>query len=129
VTLTLREGFTWVRTGAGDPWRRGEQLGWAVVGVGLEGAALAAAVHAVGGPVPLLTTASVYAGLHLLWSVLPATGAPGAAEVALVLALSALGTPLAGACAAALVFRLLTFWIPAVLGGLLSARFEHRFGA
>jgi glycosyltransferase 2 family protein len=71
----------------------------------------------------------VYGGLHLLWSVLPVTAAPGAAEVALLLALTALGVPLAGACAAALVFRLLVFWVPALGGALLSARFEHRLGA
>jgi glycosyltransferase 2 family protein len=95
----------------------------------LEASALAAALHAVGGNVPLLATATVYAALHLLWSVLPVTAAPGAAEVAVVLALTTLGAPLAGACAAALVFRLLVFWVPALVGTLLSVRFEHRFGA
>ncbi|MGY1641918.1 phosphatase PAP2 family protein [Geodermatophilus sp. SYSU D00703] len=116
------------RDGATLPWHRGAQLGWSVVGVALEGAALAAAVHAVGAPVPLLATATVYAGVHLLWSLLPAAGAPGAAEVTLLLALTALGAPLADACAAALVFRLLVFWIPAVVGTLLSPGLEHRFG-
>jgi undecaprenyl-diphosphatase len=129
VTRTLRNGLVRMRRGEGDPWRRGGQLGWTMLAVALEGAALAAAMHAVGASVPLLATATVYAGLHLLWSVLPVTSAPGAAEVALLLALTALGAPLASACAAALVFRLLTFWVPAVLGFLLTARFEHRFGA
>ncbi|SHN78328.1 Lysylphosphatidylglycerol synthase TM region, partial [Geodermatophilus obscurus] len=122
----LRSGLTAPRRAR---WLPGAQLGWTAMGVALEGAALAAAVHAVGGSVPLLATAAVYGGLHLLWSVLPATGAPGAAEVALVLALTTLGAPLAGACAAALVFRSLVFWVPALVGTLLSARFEHRFGA
>jgi undecaprenyl-diphosphatase len=49
--------------------------------------------------------------------------------VTLLLALTALGAPLADACAAALPFRLLVFWLPAVVGTLLAARFEHRFGA
>jgi undecaprenyl-diphosphatase len=121
-----------LRTLGRGPERTGTglaQAGWSVVGVALEGAALAAAMHAVGASLPVLATASVYAGLHLLWALLPATGAPGAAEVTLLLALTALGAPLADACAAALAFRLLVFWIPAVLGTLLSARFEHRFGA
>ncbi|RBY82894.1 hypothetical protein DQ238_02485 [Geodermatophilus sp. TF02-6] len=126
VTRVLRDGLASARR---TPRRRGAQLGWSAAGVALEGAALAAAVHAVGGSVPLLATAAVYGGLHLLWSVLPVTAAPGAAEVSLVLALTALGAPLASACAAAVVFRLLVFWVPAVLGWLLSARFEHRFGA
>jgi len=126
VARVLRRGLTVPRRAV---WLRGEQLGWTAAGVALEGAALAAAVHAVGGSVPLLATAAVYGGLHLLWSVLPVTAAPGAAEVALLLALTALGVPLAGACAAALVFRLLVFWVPALGGALLSARFEHRLGA
>ncbi len=126
VTLTLRGGLAAPRRAL---WMRGAQLGWTAAGVALEGAALAAAMHAVGGSVPLLATATVYAGLHLLWSVLPVAGAPGAAEVALVLALTALGAPLAGACAAAFAFRLLVFWGPALVGAVLSARFDHRFGA
>jgi undecaprenyl-diphosphatase len=52
---------------------------------------------------------------------------PGAADVALLLALTALGAPLASACAGVIAFRLLTFWIPAALGSLLVARFEYRF--
>ena len=83
-------------------------------------------MHAVGGNVPLPTTVAVYAALHLLWSVVPVTGMPGAADVSLLLGLMALGAPLAPACAAVAAFRLLTFWIPAGLGALLSARFEHR---
>jgi glycosyltransferase 2 family protein len=120
---------TLARVPAGVPWRRGAQFGWSTAGVVLEAGALAAAMHAAGGSVAVLATASVYAALHLLWSVLPMTGAPGAAEVALLLALTALGAPLASACAAALVFRVLTFWLPAALGWLLTARLEHRFGA
>ena len=129
VGTALRSALTPPRRSAGDraTWRRGAQLGWAVLGVTLEASALAAALHAVGGDVPLLATATVYGGLHLLWSVLPVTGVPGAADIALVLALTALGAPLASACAGVVAFRLLTFWVPAALGSLLSARLEHRF--
>jgi undecaprenyl-diphosphatase len=76
--------------------------------------------------VPVLDTVAVYAALRLLWSLLPVTAAPGAADVALLLPLTALGAPLASACAAVVTFRLLTFWVPAALGAVLSARFEHR---
>lgn len=110
-----------------DPWRRGAQFAWAATAVVLEGATLAAALHGVGGQVPVLATATVYAALHLLWSAVPITGAPGAADVALLLALTSLGAPLAAAVAGVVTFRLLTFWIPAALGALLSGRFEHRF--
>ncbi|WP_167760514.1 hypothetical protein [Blastococcus sp. CT_GayMR16] len=68
----------------------------------------------------------MYAALNLVWSLVPVTGAPGAADVALLLALMAVGAPLASACAAVVTLRLLTFWIPAALGALLSAGFEHR---
>jgi undecaprenyl-diphosphatase len=127
VTQTLRDAMAQGRHGAAptSSWSWWPQLGWSVLGVTLEAAALATALHAVGGDVPLLATATVYAALHLLWSVLPVTGMPGAADVSLILALTALGAPLASACAGVLVFRLLTFWIPAGLGALLSARFEH----
>ena len=129
VATSLRHALTPARGSGTDrsPWRRGAQLGWAVLGVTLEASALAAALHAVGGDVPLLATATVYGALHLLWSVLPVTGVPGAADVALLLALTALGAPLASACAGVVVFRLLTFWVPAALGALLPARLEQRF--
>ncbi|MCF6746654.1 phosphatase PAP2 family protein [Blastococcus sp. KM273128] len=110
----------------GVPRRRGAQLAWTVTGVFLEAAVLAAALHSVGGEVALLATAGVYGVLHLLWSVVPATAAPGAAEVALLLALTALAAPLGAACAAVVLFRLLTFWLPAATGAGLTTRFEHR---
>jgi undecaprenyl-diphosphatase len=126
---TLRGVLSRGDGGTGRPALRGwgAQVAWSSLAVALEAAALGAALHSVGGEVALVTTASVYAALHLLWTVLPATGAPGAADVALLLVLTALGAPLPSACAAVVVFRLLTFWIPAALGVLLSARFEHRF--
>jgi undecaprenyl-diphosphatase len=117
------------RDAARRPWNwrtEAAQLGWAVLALVLEAATLAAALHGVGGRVPILATVTVSAALRLLWSVVPATGAPGAAEAALVLALAALGGPLASACAAVVTFRLLTFWIPAASGALLSGAFEHR---
>jgi glycosyltransferase 2 family protein len=114
-------------TGPGDtPWRLGSQLGWSVLAVVLEAATLASAVHAVGGHLPLLETVSVYAVLHLLWSIVPVTGTPGAADLVLLLALAAIGAPLAAACAAVLVFRLMTFWLPAAAGAALGGRFERR---
>ena len=129
VTLTLRAALDGHRDG-GSPsarWPWWPQVAWSVLAVALEAATLAAALHAVGGDVPLLATVTVYAVLHLLWSVVPATGMPGAADVALLLVLASSGAPLASACAGVVAFRLLTFWIPAGLGSLLVARFEHRF--
>lgn len=129
VRRAVRELLRIRRPGSGrSRWRRGAQLAWSVAGIFLEAAVLAAALHSVGGEVALLATATVYGALHLLWAVLPVTAAPGAADLALLLALTALGAPLASACAGVLVFRLLAFWLPAAIGSLLTGRFEHRFG-
>jgi glycosyltransferase 2 family protein len=129
VARAVRElvSFRRPRTERGA-WRRGAQLSWSVAAILLEAAVLAAAVHGVGGDVPLLATAAVYAVVHLLWALVPVTAAPGAADVALLLTLTALGAPLASACAAVFVFRLVIFWLPAAAGALLTGRFEHRFG-
>ena len=109
-----------------DPWSWAAQVGWSVLGVALEAATLVAALEAVGARVPVLDAVTVYAVLRLLWSLAPVTGAPGAADVALLLALTALGAPLASACAGVVTLRLLTFWIPAALGSMLSAGLELR---
>jgi undecaprenyl-diphosphatase len=129
VPRAVRELVTPRRPGAErGTWRRGAQLGWSMAAILLEAAVLAAALHGVGGDVPLLATATVYAVLHLLWALVPVTAAPGAADVALLLALTGLGAPLASACAAVFVFRLVIFWLPSAAGALLTSRFEHRFG-
>ncbi|MFQ1002378.1 phosphatase PAP2 family protein [Modestobacter sp. SSW1-42] len=99
--------------------------GWSAAGIALEGAALAAALHAVGAHVPLLASTTVYAVLRLLWVLVPALSLPGAGEVLLLLALPALGAPLADACAAVLLYRSLAFWLP-VGGGALLIRSARR---
>ena len=128
ITLTLRDAMRGGRGTGGPPrWNWWRPVGWSALGLTLEAAVLAAALHAVGGRIPLLTTAAVYAALQLLWSVVPAAGMPGAADVALLLVFASLGAPLAAACAGVITFRLLTFWIPGWLGSLFVARFEYRF--
>jgi undecaprenyl-diphosphatase len=102
------------------------QLAWAVLMIALEAATLAAAVHAVAADVPVVTAASGYALLRLLWTLLPAAGAPGMAELGLLLLLTALGAPLTDACAAVLIFRVPLFWVPAAIGLALERRFERR---
>ena len=94
-------------------------VAWSAAGIALEGAALAAALHAVGADVPLLASTTVYAVLRLLWVLVPELALPGAGEVALLLALTALGAPLADGCAAVLVYRLLAFWLPVTGGAVL----------
>jgi uncharacterized membrane protein YbhN (UPF0104 family) len=110
----------------GDPWTWAAQVGWSALGLVLEATTLVAALEGVGAGVPILDAVTVYAVLRLIWSLVPVLGAPGAADVALLLTLTALGAPLASACAAVVTLRLLTFWIPAALGSLLSGGFEDR---
>jgi len=102
--------------------------GWSAAGIALEGAALAAALHAVGADVPLLASTAVYAVLRLLWVLVPELSLPGAGEVLLLLALTSLGAPLADACAAVLLYRLLAFWLP-VGGGALVIRTSRQHAA
>lgn len=104
------------------PQRWAAQVGWAAAATALEAAALACAVQAAGGRAAVLAVAAGYAGLRLLWTALPATGLPGAAEAALLALLVALGVPLADACAAVLIGRALTFWLPAVTGTVRARR-------
>ena len=107
---------------ATPPQRWTVQIGWAALGTALEVAALACAVEAAGGRAAVLAVAAGYATLRVLWTVLPPTALPGAAEAALVALLVALGVPLADACAAVLIARALTFWIPAALGAVTARR-------
>ncbi len=98
------------------------QIGWAALGTALEAAALACAVQAAGGQAAVLAVAAGYATLRLVWTALPLTALPGAAEAALVALLVALGVPLADACAAVLIARALVFWFPAALGAVIVRR-------
>jgi undecaprenyl-diphosphatase len=101
-------------------------VAWSAAGIVVETAGLAIALHGVGGQVPVPVTAAVYTVLRLAWAALPVAGAPGLGEASLTLALTSLGEPLATACAGVLVFRLLFFWVPALLGSVLAARFSRR---
>ncbi|MGY2003692.1 phosphatase PAP2 family protein [Blastococcus sp. SYSU DS1024] len=104
------------------PPRWAAQVGWAATATALEAAVLVCAVEAAGGRAAVLAVAAGYAGLRLLWTALPLTGLPGAAEAALLALLVALGVPLADACAAVLITRALTFWFPAALGAVTARR-------
>ncbi|NYJ08749.1 phosphatase PAP2 family protein [Petropleomorpha daqingensis] len=116
----------WRDDGPADLRSWAAQLAWTALGILLEASALAAALHGLRGDIPVLTTAALYTVLRLLWAGLPVLGAPGLAEAALLLALTAAGAPSAAAGGAVLAVRVLTFWLPAVLGWALSGRLEHR---
>jgi len=103
-------------------------VGWSALGTALEGGALAAALHAVGADVPLLASSAAYAVLRLVWTLVPELALPGAGEVALLLAMTALGAPLADACAAVLFYRALAFWLPVGIGALVLRSAQRHGG-
>ncbi|WP_409329846.1 phosphatase PAP2 family protein [Trujillonella humicola] len=109
----------WVRPDRLPP-RWPALLGWAALVVALEAAVLACALQAAGGRPAVLGVVAGYAALRLVWTVLPLTALPGAAEAALVLLLTALGAPPAPACAAVLLTRVLLFWVPAAVGAAVD---------
>ncbi|MGY1739616.1 MULTISPECIES: phosphatase PAP2 family protein [unclassified Blastococcus] len=109
----------------GFPARWAPVTGWSAVAVGLEAAVLVCAVEAAGGRPAVLAVGAGWAALRLLWAAVPVTGLPGAAEAALLLLLTALGAPVAAACAAVLITRVLTFWLPAALGAGVERAAEH----
>lgn len=77
---------------------------------------LAACIRALGGSVPIASTAVVYLTGSALGSAVPTPGGIGAVEAALSAGLTAAGLPGATAVSAVLLFRILTFWLPIPVG-------------
>jgi len=77
---------------------------------------LAACIRALGGSVPIASTAVVYLTGSALGSAVPTPGGLGAVEAALSAGLTAAGLPGATAVSAVLLYRTLTFWLPVPLG-------------
>jgi uncharacterized membrane protein YbhN (UPF0104 family)/tRNA A-37 threonylcarbamoyl transferase component Bud32 len=77
---------------------------------------LDASVRALGGSLPLASIAVVYLTGNAIGSVVPTPGGLGAVELALSAGLGAAGLPGTAAISAVLLFRTLTFWLPAPVG-------------
>jgi uncharacterized membrane protein YbhN (UPF0104 family) len=77
---------------------------------------LAACIRALGGSIPIASTAVVYLTGSALGSAVPTPGGIGAVEAALSAGLTAAGLPGATAVSAVLLFRILTFWLPIPVG-------------
>jgi uncharacterized membrane protein YbhN (UPF0104 family) len=87
---------------------------------------LAASVRAVGyAHVPLASIAVVYLAGNAAGSFIPTPGGIGAVETALSLALAGAGLTAAAAITAVLLFRTVTFWLPA-LAGWVSLHYLQR---
>ncbi|HTO01637.1 MAG TPA: lysylphosphatidylglycerol synthase transmembrane domain-containing protein, partial [Microthrixaceae bacterium] len=79
---------------------------------------LYASVRAYGEDLPIAAAAAVYLGAGILGTVAPTPGGIGAVEAALIAGLSAVGIPPGPALLAALLYRLVTFWLPTAPGWL-----------
>jgi uncharacterized protein (TIRG00374 family) len=88
--------------------------------------ALAATAQAFGVALPLVQVASVYLAGALLAAPSPTPGNLGAIEVALVLGLAVFGVPAGQAVAVVLTCRVITFWLPILLGYLAFRRLERQ---
>ena len=90
---------------------------------------LAASIRAMGmSHVPIASIAVVYLTGNAVGSFLPIPGGIGAIETALTLGLTAAGLPGATAIAAVLLFRTVTFWLPAP-AGWAALHYLQRTGA
>ena len=79
---------------------------------------LAACALALGGSAPLPSVAVVYLTSSAIAAAVPTPGGLGTTEAALSAGLAAAGMPGAKAVSAALLFRLVTFWLPVPAGWL-----------
>jgi undecaprenyl-diphosphatase len=80
--------------------------------------AFVGAVQGAGGGPPLVSVLAVFLGGSALAAAAPTPGGLGALEAGLVAGLTAVGQPAAPAVTAVLVFRVVTYWLPAVPGGV-----------
>ncbi len=84
----------------------------------LQAAGLAAVGMALGLPVPAWHMALAYLAATVAVALIPTPGGIGSVEAALIVALVAVGAPVAVATAVVLGFRIITVWVPLVPGAL-----------
>lgn len=109
------------------PGRAAALWGGSVSAPLLHAVILYAVLQSLGNPVPLGTVLLAYVVVSAICALLPAPGAIGSLDVALVAALIAAGVPSTTALASVLGYRLITAWLPllptaCVLGVLLRRR-------
>nr|WP_203731122.1 lysylphosphatidylglycerol synthase transmembrane domain-containing protein [Streptomyces sp. SID12501] len=84
----------------------------------LQAAGLAAVATALGLPVPAWHVALAYLAATVAVALIPTPGGIGSVEAALIVALVAVGGPVAVATAVVLAFRIITVWVPLLPGAL-----------
>jgi len=89
-------------------------------------AGIVVTLEAIGARFSVVPVVGVYIVASTLGQLLPTPGGLGAVEGALVAGLTAIGLPPSTAIAAALVSRVLTFWLPVVPGVVAFRLLQHR---
>lgn len=87
---------------------------------------LTAVLQAIGHPLPVRTVLLTYLLVSALSALLPSPGGVGALDVALTIALIAVGVPSAAAVGAVIGYRLITVWLPMVPSACVLAVLVHR---
>jgi glycosyltransferase 2 family protein len=126
ASIPIAVGAAEDRGPAGGTTRAAPLVGWLSIALGCEALAFAALLHGVGADLEPLVAAAAYLTLRALWSLLPGAGGPAVAEASLVLLLTSLGGAPATAAGGVVLFRLLSYWLPSLVGSLLAARLERR---
>lgn len=109
-----------------DPWRSVQMVTAAIAQNLAYALCLLGSVYAFGASAPALGVLVVYLLAATVASLSPTPGGLGPMEMALVAGLSRLAIPGGEAVAAALTFRLFTFWLPMPLGALVLARSRRK---
>ena len=99
-----------------QPRKLAEGIGGALLLTAAYILCLDACIRALGGSLPLASTAVVYLTGAALGSAVPTPGGLGAVEAALSAGLTAAGLPGTISVSAVLLFRTLTFWLPVPVG-------------
>jgi undecaprenyl-diphosphatase len=110
------------------PMRSVQLIGGETAFLAFSAAGIVTTLSAFGAHYSLITVLAVYIVASTLGQLLPTPGGLGAVEGALVAGLTAIGIPSSDAVAAALVARVLTFWLP-VLPGIVAFRLLQHHGA
>jgi glycosyltransferase 2 family protein len=126
VTAMLRDLWAATVPTLRKPVRCVQLIGGEVVFLALSAAGMVATLAALGAHFSVGAVVAVYIVASTLGQLLPTPGGLGAVEGALVAGLTAIGLSAPDAIAAALVTRVLTFWLP-VLPGIVAFRLlQHR---
>lgn len=108
-----------------QPRRAVELFGGVTAYLVVSGLGLATSLVAFGASVPVLTAITVFVIGQTLGHIAPIPGGLGPTEALMVAGLTAMGTAPTVAVAAVLASRLLTYWLPALVGVAMFRYLQH----